>query len=146
MDITDGGITTEGELPTRIIKFGGTSVTGGDRIDTIADVVLGHPEYHSVLEDGAALEHDYSPESGQSNPFLHMSMHLALIEQQHTDRPMGINKALIRLQRRSADAHDAQHRAMECLGQALWEAQRQGIAPDEQRFLKCVQSLGKRRR
>ena len=111
----------------------------------IADVVLAHPEYHRVLEDGAALEHDYSPESGQSNPFLHMSMHLALIEQQHTDRPMGINKALIRLQRRSADAHDAQHRAMECLGQALWEAQRQGIAPDEQRFLKCVQSLGKRR-
>lgn len=111
----------------------------------IADVLVAHPEYHEFIEDLGSLERDFSAENGQSNPFLHLSMHLALVEQLQTDRPNGIKRALMRLVKRSADPHDAQHRAMDCLGQTLWEAQRSGQAPDEQSFLKCVQGLGKRR-
>jgi hypothetical protein len=30
---------------------------------------------------------------------------------------------------------------MECLGQALWEAQRKGQAPDEAAYLECLKAL-----
>ena len=110
----------------------------------IVEVVAAHPEYHRTVEDAEALNRDYLPDGGQSNPFLHMSMHLALAEQCSTDRPPGISKALARIQRAGASAHDAQHQAMECLGRALWEAQRQGCAPDEAGYLKCVRRLSKR--
>ena len=42
----------------------------------------GHPEYHAWLEQGErALTAEFTPESGVGNPFLHLSMHLALREQ-----------------------------------------------------------------
>jgi hypothetical protein len=69
------------------------------------------------------------------NPFLHLSLHLALQEQQATDRPPGIKAALEQMTARHGDAHGAQHRAMAVLGRALWEAQRSGQTPDEQAYL-----------
>ena len=110
----------------------------------IVDVVASHPEYHRTVQDVDALDHDYLADGGQSNPFLHMAMHLALAEQCSIDRPPGISKALTRIQRRGASAHEAQHQAMKCLERALWEAQSQGRAPDEVSYLKCVQALKKR--
>ena len=57
----------------------------------ILDVILAHPEYHGILDQGGELlRHDYSPEAGNINPFLHMSMHIAIKEQIETDRPAGI--------------------------------------------------------
>jgi len=54
----------------------------------LATVVEQHPEYQPVVEGGAdALERDYVPEGGQSNPFLHMGLHLAIREQVATNRP-----------------------------------------------------------
>ena len=59
--------------------------------DQIIRVVALHPEYAQLLESGpAALERDYTPEDGQTNPFLHMGLHLAIREQVATDRPAGI--------------------------------------------------------
>ena len=107
----------------------------------IAAVVAAHPEYHRHVEDDAGLERDFLPESGEANPFLHMSMHLALREQRGTDRPQGIAAAMAALERRLGDAHAAEHAAMECLGRALWEAQRSGAPPDERVFLACVEAL-----
>ena len=112
----------------------------------IVEVVAQHPEYHRTVEDVGALERDFHAETGHSNPFLHMAMHLALIEQCASDRPVGISLAMARVQRRSASAHEAQHQAMECLGRVLWEAQTQGRAPDEASYLKCLRSLTKRSR
>ena len=37
----------------------------------IADVIELHPEYHADVT-GAGLEREYSPDGGQTNPFLHM--------------------------------------------------------------------------
>jgi hypothetical protein len=112
----------------------------------IVKVVAEHPEYHRTVEDADALDRDYLPEGGQSNPFLHMAMHLALLEQCANDRPSGISKAMARAQRRSTSSHETQHQAMECLGRVLWEAQAEARAPDEGSYLRCVQSLTKRAR
>jgi hypothetical protein len=104
----------------------------------VAEVVAEHPEYHALLENRVALERDYTPEMGQSNPFLHMGMHLALHEQLASDRPSGIVSAYQRLLLRHGDAHQVEHRMMECLGNALWQAQRDGREPDEASYLDCL--------
>ena len=106
----------------------------------VADVVALHPEYHPLLTPDA-LDRDWTPEQGQTNPFLHMGMHLALREQVSTDRPKGIRDLHAGLTRRHDSAHEAEHRMMEPLGAALWDAQRQGVAPDEQRYLAALRSL-----
>ena len=112
----------------------------------VAEVVAGHPEYHALIESGdTALGTDFTPEGGQTNPFLHMGMHIAIQEQISTDRPPGIAAAYRRLLSQIGDAHDLDHRVMECLGEALWQAQRNNALPDEQAYLECVRRIGRSR-
>jgi hypothetical protein len=112
--------------------------------DQIIRVVELHPEYQPVLEtDPDALERDYTPEAGQSNPFLHMGMHLAIGEQVSTDRPAGIRVIHAVLSQQLGDSHAAEHRMMECLGEALWNAQRAGLPPDESAYLEALRRLAR---
>ena len=106
----------------------------------IAEVVGEHPEYHAVLVDDA-VDADFSPEAGQSNPFLHMGMHLAIREQVSTNRPAGIRDIHRQLAERHGDDHAAEHEMLECLGEALWTAQRSGVAPDEVAYLESLKRL-----
>ena len=105
---------------------------------TIAQIIGMHPEYHALLDNPDNLDKDYLPEQGETNPFLHMSMHIALHEQISTDRPAGISKAYQRLCEQTGSAHEAEHAMMECLGEALWKAQRNHQMPDEAAYLDCV--------
>lgn len=108
----------------------------------IAAVILEHPEYHALLDrPDAAMERDYAPEAGETNPFLHMGMHIALHEQIATNRPAGVAAIHQRLSRRAGDAHAAEHRMMDALGETLWEAQRNNAPPDEQRYLERLEQL-----
>jgi len=108
----------------------------------VADVIALHPEYHAALErDDDALARDYTPEGGQSNPFLHMGLHLAVRDQIATDRPVGLRQAFESLARRAGSAHEAEHRIIECLAEAMWEAQRTARPPDEQAYLEAVLRL-----
>lgn len=108
----------------------------------IADVVAQHPEYHPLLESGdAALDHDWLPDHGVSNPFLHMGMHLAIREQLATDRPPGIAAVHHTLLAASGDAHEVEHRIAECLGETLWQSQRSGLPPDENAYLEALRRL-----
>jgi len=104
----------------------------------VADVVANHPEYHSLLGSSSAVAAEWTPEMGESNPFLHMGMHIAIQEQLSTDRPSGIRAAYQSLLMRLGDAHAVEHQMMECLGEAMWSAQRSGTAPDEPAYLECV--------
>jgi hypothetical protein len=108
----------------------------------IAAVIAEHPEYVPLLESGPkALTVDYTPEDGRANPFLHMGLHLAIREQVATDRPSGIAQIHGALTRRLGDSHAAEHAMLEPLAEALWEAQRSGAAPDEQRYLERLRAL-----
>jgi len=98
-----------------------------------------HPEYQSLLTDTeGALAEAYTPERGQTNPFLHLSMHLSISEQVSIDQPPGIRAAYEALARRLDSPHDAQHQVMECLGEMLWNAQRTGLPPDGQQYIDSV--------
>ncbi len=106
----------------------------------IAEVIVLHPEYHTLLEQGEdVLDKDFLPEVGETNPFMHMGMHIAIREQLATDRPSGIALAHKKLLLRLQDVHEVEHQIMECLGESLWEAQRNNHAPDESQYLQCVQ-------
>ncbi|HCZ16546.1 MAG TPA: DUF1841 family protein [Accumulibacter sp.] len=103
-----------------------------------ADLIVEHPEYHALLENPAlAMEQEFTPESGQMNPFLHLSLHLAVAEQISIDQPFGIRSAYQALRAR-LDVHAAEHAIIECLGETIWRAQRDGGAIDGAAYLDCV--------
>jgi hypothetical protein len=106
---------------------------------TAIEIILLHPEHHALLDDAQRnLDRDFSPQDGAVNPFLHMSLHLAVAEQLSIDQPHGISAAYRDLAGRAASEHDALHVLLECLGEVIWRAQRDGGAPDEQAYLECI--------
>lgn len=108
----------------------------------IAEVIHLHPEYHTLLQNlQDSLDKDWLPEGGETNPFLHMGLHIAIREQVSTNLPPGINEAYQNLLRSGATVHDAEHQMMECLAESLWIAQRNGLPPNEQTYLESVRRL-----
>ena len=106
---------------------------------TALEVILLHPEYHPVLDDPQRnLGRDWGPDGGETNPFLHLSLHLAIEEQLAMGQPFGIREAFDALAGTTGDTHAARHALLECLGEAVWQAQRLGGAPDPQAYLDCV--------
>jgi len=105
-----------------------------------AQVMQMHPEYHAVLDAPERyLEQAYFPEMGTINPFLHMSLHLSVLEQIGIDQPPGIAQIYRELQQKHQDTHDAQHNLMDCLAETLWQAQRDDCPPDMEVYLNCMQ-------
>ena len=103
-----------------------------------ADIAARHPEYHALLGNAAsAREREWQPEDGQMNPFLHLSLHLAIHEQVSIDQPPGIRLAFEQLRTRM-DSHDAEHVLLECLGETIWQAQRNGQAMDAAAYVDAV--------
>jgi hypothetical protein len=105
----------------------------------IAQVVDDHPEYQDAVK--GSLEEDFPVEGGETNPFLHMGLHLGIREQVAIDRPGGISKIFNDLAARIGDAHDTEHRMIDCLAETLWEAQSQSRMPDEKAYLERLRRL-----
>ncbi len=106
----------------------------------ISQVIADHPEYQAMLT-GEFLDEAFTPEQGETNPFLHMGLHLAIREQVATDRPPGIASLIGRLRDKTGDPHTAEHQALDCLAETLWEAQRNNALPDEQAYLERLRRL-----
>ncbi len=103
-------------------------------------VITLHPEYHALLDDpGRNLDRDFTPEDGAANPFLHLSLHLAIEEQLSIDQPPGIRAQFERITHATGSGHDATHAILECLAEVIWQAQRTGAAPDEKLYLSCLE-------
>jgi len=103
------------------------------------EVMLAHPEYRVALEQPERhAARDYAPEAGESNPFLHLSLHLAIEEQLSIDQPPGIRAEFERIARTRGDRHEALHAVLECLGETVWRAQRDAAAPDAAAYLDCL--------
>ncbi len=110
-------------------------------LETIAgDIVALHPEYHGVLdgEDIAlenALGRDWSPDSGETNPFLHLSLHLAIEEQLAINQPSGIEDLFRQLLKHHGDRHAALHAVLDALAETLWRSQRDKTPLDSAVYL-----------
>lgn len=108
----------------------------------IADVILMHPEYHTLLEQPEKLkDKTYFPEIGETNPFLHMGLHLAVREQLATNRPEGIRDLYQQFQNQQMAPHEIEHLMMEQLAECLWIAQRDHQLPDEKAYYERLKTL-----
>jgi hypothetical protein len=105
----------------------------------IAQVIVDHPEYHDAISGN--LDRDFAVEGRETNPFLHMGLHLGIREQVSTDRPGGVATIYSSLASKSGDAHDAEHRMIDCLAETMWEAQSQNQAPDEAEYMERLRQL-----
>ena len=103
-------------------------------------VITLHPEYHALLDDPAAIDRDYAPEAGGINPFLHLSLHLAIEEQLAIDQPPGLRAGFERIAAATGSPHEAKHALLECLAETIWQAQRAGRPPDQALYLGCVEA------
>ncbi|MGQ5523803.1 DUF1841 family protein [Chitinimonas sp. PSY-7] len=102
-------------------------------------VLARHPEYQVIVDTpDRYLDKDYLPEFGETNPFLHMNMHLAIEEQLSIDQPTGVRDLYRRLCEYTGDEHSAQHEMMDCLAEMIWQAQRSGTGPDGSLYLACM--------
>ena len=103
------------------------------------EVILLHPEYHAMLDDAERYQDkDYLPEMGDTNPFLHMSMHIAIKEQLSIDQPPGIRQRFDRLLKSTGDEHAVMHQVMECLAEMIWQAQRNQTGYDASVYFECL--------
>ena len=113
-------------------------LTGLDQM--AAEIILRHPEYHAIVEHPERhVDRDYAPEAGAVNPFLHLSLHLAIAEQLAIDQPPGIRAHFQRLCVAKGDEHAALHAVQECLSEVIWHAQRHGTPPDAAIYLSCLE-------
>lgn len=110
-------------------------------LETVAlQVLLLHPEYHKVLEDRErSAEREYFPEAGETNPFLHLSLHLALEEQLSIDQPPGVAQRFAALLAKTGERHEALHEAIDCLGEMIWRSQKDKAPPEAGPYLECLE-------
>lgn len=104
----------------------------------IVAIIKQHPEYHALLDNPEqAKSREYLPEMNETNPFLHMSMHLSIKEQVSMNRPFGISELMQQIVLKMGE-HEAEHQVMDCLAEAIWQAQRSGTPPDDALYLQCL--------
>jgi hypothetical protein len=104
------------------------------------EIIQMHPEYHHVLDAPERyLEQSYFPEMGETNPFLHMSLHLSILEQVAINQPSGIAGCYEALQKKHGNKLEAQHDLMDCLAETIWQSQRNNKPLDAEAYLQCMQ-------
>ena len=108
--------------------------------ETLAvDIINSHPEYHSLLlEDLVDKDYDLGNED---NPFLHLSLHLAIREQLSINSPVGIMEIYSKLAKKLHDKHVAEHQVMQCLMEVIYDSQKSGKPLDERQYLNLLQGL-----
>lgn len=98
-----------------------------------------HPEYHAILSaPDQYRDQEYFPEQGQTNPFLHMSLHLSILEQISINQPIGINDIYQQLKIKHQAEHPAQHDVLDCLGETIWLAQQNKTQLDQHHYLQLL--------
>jgi hypothetical protein len=99
-----------------------------------------HPEYHAILNNAEQFkQQSYFPEMGETNPFLHMSLHLSILEQISINQPTGIATIYTALKNKHQDEHTAQHDILDCLAETIWLAQRNNTGLDAEHYLQLLE-------
>ncbi|PPC95938.1 DUF1841 family protein [Methylotenera mobilis] len=104
------------------------------------EVMQMHPEYHTILDAPERyMQQQYFPEQGETNPFLHLSLHLSVIEQISINQPIGIGQVYEKLKQKHGDQHMAQHDILDCLAETIWQSQRNNTPLDSAHYLGLLQ-------
>lgn len=104
-------------------------------------IIIEHPEYRTVLSNrDKYMVYNWLPENGETNPFLHLSMHMSIIEQLSINQPFGVKELYFELCKKLDNEHEAQHQAMDCLAEMVWQAQYNNMQPDPQIYLSALKN------
>ncbi len=98
----------------------------------ILSVIEAHKEYETLLDDPDSVLQEYRTDN---NPFLHMGLHLGVIEQLTTNRPAGIRDLYQKAYKKFQDEHQVQHLFMDVMADIIYEAQQKNELPDELIYL-----------
>lgn len=105
------------------------------------NIIIEHPEFDIYLSNpDKYIDYQWLPESEEINPFLHLGMHMGIIEQLSIDQPPGIAKLYNKLCKKLDDVHKADHEMMECLAKMIWHSLRNRLPPDINAYLKCIKN------
>lgn len=102
-------------------------------------IIAEHPEFHADLNRQAeALQADYTPEGGRINPYLHLSLHLAIAEQLQMDFPPGIADLHQKLCAQHGSAHESVHQIMDCFVDMMLRAERDKVPLNPEAYLRAI--------
>ncbi|MBC47770.1 MAG: hypothetical protein CMO27_02585 [Thiotrichales bacterium] len=104
----------------------------------LAKIVEKHPEYHDLIKN---LDSEYFPEQGNTNPFLHINLHLTLQDQLTMDQPKGIKGIHNRLLVKIKDEHVVEHMMMEHIAEMIFNAQKNNTAFDLDGYIIALKKL-----
>lgn len=108
--------------------------------ETTATWILKHPQFHNDLSNKESIKNIYNSNCQESNPFLHLSMHLTVSEQLIIDQPYGI-KAVYKKLIMNNDPHTAAHKIIKCLTLTIRNSQDQGTALDSNKYIRLIREL-----
>ena len=104
----------------------------------LSKIVEKHPEYQNIINN---LDSDYFPEHGQTNPFLHINLHLTLQDQIKMDQPKGIKKIHTKLLVKVKDSHEVEHMMMEHIAEMIFNAQKNNSAFNLDGYIQALKEL-----
>ena len=106
-------------------------------------IIEAHPEYQTYLEHiEDYLDKNWTPEQGETNPFLHLSLHLSIQEQVGIDQPFGIRS----IHQKLVGMHNdnwvkAEDEMMDALVETIWQAQRHNQGLDVNAYMTRLRKL-----
>lgn len=118
-----------------------------DKLDALEQkawrIIAAHPEYeHYLAHVEDYLDKNWTPEAGETNPFLHLALHLSINEQVGIDQPPGIAAIWRELAgKHGGDTFAAEHQMMEALVEMIWQAQRHGRGFDVNAYITHLRAL-----
>ena len=104
----------------------------------LSKIVEQHPEYQNLIKN---LDSEYFPEQGNTNPYLHINLHLTLQDQITMDQPKGIRDIHSQLIVKIKNAHEVEHMMMEHIAEMIFNAQKNNAAFDLDGYIKALKSL-----
>ena len=104
----------------------------------LSKIVDQHPEYQDLIKN---LDSEYFPEQGNTNPFLHINLHLTLQDQLTMDQPKGIRGIHNRLLVKIKDEHEVEHMMMEHIAEMIFNAQKNNTAFDLDGYIIALKKL-----
>ncbi|MDQ6980241.1 MAG: DUF1841 family protein [Ghiorsea sp.] len=101
----------------------------------IARVIAMHSEYHHFFDDmDTFLERDFQVDDGM-NPYLHLSLHLAIEEQLATKHPPEAAKLMEHyMLNLKKERHETLHVILEVLAETVYQSQRTGQEPNPETY------------
>ena len=104
----------------------------------LVKIIERHPEYINSIGN---LNSEYFPEQGNTNPFLHINLHLTLQDQLTMDQPQGIRGIHNRLLVKIKDEHEVEHMMMEHIAEMIFNAQKNNTAFDLDGYIIALKKL-----